>query len=107
MTEQSFQGHRQIPVRHLPQHIGETVLVQGWLYNMRSKGKLHFLEVRDGTGIVQCVVFKGEVADATFEAAGKLTQESSLRVVGVVKADARQRGGVELGVVELQVVQVA
>jgi len=107
MTEQSFHGHRQIPVRHLPQHIGETVLVQGWLYNMRSKGKLHFLEVRDGTGIVQCVVFKGEVADATFEAAGKLTQESSLRVVGVVKADARQRGGVELGVVELQVVQVA
>jgi asparaginyl-tRNA synthetase len=107
MTEQTFHGHRQVPIRRLKEHVGKTVLVQGWLYNMRSKGKLHFLELRDGSGIVQCVVFKGAVADALFEQAGKLTQESSLRVVGEVKADERQRGGVEIGVSDLQVVHVA
>ncbi|MGE3171041.1 MAG: asparagine--tRNA ligase [Planctomycetota bacterium] len=107
MTEQSFQGHRAVPIRRLKDHVGETVLVQGWLYNMRSKGKLHFLQVRDGTGIVQAVVFKGDVDDAMFEAAGKLTQESSLRVVGTVKADERSPGGVELQAQQVHVVHLA
>jgi asparaginyl-tRNA synthetase len=107
MTEQVFRGHRQVLVRRLAEHTGQTVLVQGWLYNMRSKGKLHFLEVRDGTGIVQCVVFKGAVPDAVFDAAGRLTQESSVRVIGEVKVDPRQRGGVEIAVSDLAVVQQA
>jgi asparaginyl-tRNA synthetase len=107
MSEQVFQGHRAVPIRRLPEHIAETVLVQGWLYNMRSKGKLHFLQVRDGSGIVQAVVFKGEVDAAQFEVAGKLTQESSLRVIGTVKADERSPGGVELQVQQVHVVQVA
>ena len=107
MTEQVFQGHRQVPIRHLKQHVGQTVCVQGWLYHMRSKGKLHFLEVRDGSGIVQCVVFKGDVSEALFEQAGRLTQESSLRVLGLCKQDERQRGGVELAVKDLAIVHVA
>ncbi|MCC6670473.1 MAG: asparagine--tRNA ligase [Planctomycetes bacterium] len=98
MSEQIFEGHKAVSIARLPQHVGQEVLVQGWLYNMRSKGKLHFLQVRDGTGIVQGVVAKGELPDADFEVAGTLTQESSLRVVGVVRADARAPGGVELGV---------
>ncbi|MCB9871921.1 MAG: asparagine--tRNA ligase [Planctomycetes bacterium] len=107
MTQQSFGGHRAVTIRHLTAHVGEEVLVQGWLYNMRSKGKLHFLQVRDGTGIVQAVVFRGNVPDEEFEAAGRLTQESSLRVVGTVKADERSPGGVELQVSKLDVVHVA
>jgi asparaginyl-tRNA synthetase len=107
MTEQAFSGHRAVSIRSLKDHLGRTVLVQGWLYNMRSKGKLHFLLLRDGTGIVQCVAFKGDLDEATFEAAGRLTQESSLRVIGEVKADERSPGGVEIGVRGLHVIQVA
>ena len=107
MTEQSFEGHRAISVRRLPEHVGQTVLVQGWLYNMRSKGKLHFLQVRDGTGIVQAVMFKGNVEQEDFEAASKLTQESSLRVIGEVKADERAQSGVELKVQKISVVHTA
>ncbi|MHC4811991.1 MAG: asparagine--tRNA ligase [Planctomycetota bacterium] len=107
MTEQSFEGHKAVPIRHLKDHVGEEVLVQGWLYNMRGKGKLHFLLVRDGSGIVQAVMFKNDISEADFEAASRLTQESSLRVIGTVKEDARSPGGVELLVKSLNVVQVA
>jgi asparaginyl-tRNA synthetase len=107
MTEQVFAGLRAVPIESLLQHIGQQVLVQGWLYHMRSKGKLHFLLVRDGTGIVQAVVFQGDVSQEDFAAAGSLTQESSLRVIGTVKADERSPGGVELGVQRVVVVHRA
>ncbi len=75
MTEQSFEGRQAVSIRNLGAHVGETVLVQGWLYNKRSKGKLHFLQVRDGSGIVQAIVFKGKVSESMFDAAKDLTQE--------------------------------
>ncbi len=107
MTEQSFAGHRAVSIRDLKQHIGEDVLVQGWLYNMRSKGKLHFLLVRDGTGIVQSVMFKGNVDEEVFEKAKEMTQETSLRVIGEVKEDERSPGGVEVSVKQLDVIHIA
>ena len=107
MTEQLFQGHKAVSIRHLKDHIGKEVLVQGWLYNMRSKGKLHFLLVRDGSGIVQAVMFKNDASEEDFEAAGRLTQESSLRVIGTVKEDERSPGGVELAVKSIHLIQVA
>jgi asparaginyl-tRNA synthetase len=107
MTQQIFDGLSATSIRHLPEHVGETVLIQGWLYNMRSKGKLHFLLLRDGTGIVQSVVLKGRVDDAAFEDCRRLTQESSLRVIGLVKADERAPGGVEIEVQKVAIVQVA
>lgn len=107
MTEQSYDGLKATSVRHLPDHVGETVLVQGWLYNMRSKGKLHFLLVRDGTGIVQSVVLRANVDEAMFEDCKRLTQESSLRIIGRVKADERAPGGVELEVEKVAIVHVA
>ena len=55
-------------VRSLSKHVGEEVRLRGWLFNKRSKGKIHFLLLRDGTGVVQAVVFKGDVDEATFEA---------------------------------------
>ncbi len=107
MTEQSFAGRKAVSISRLSEHVGEEVLVQGWLYNMRSKGKLHFLMLRDGSGIVQAIMFKGNVSEDSFAEAKGLTQESSLRVIGSVKADDRAPGGVELDVSELHPVHIA
>jgi asparaginyl-tRNA synthetase len=99
-----------VSIRDLNLHIGETVTVKGWLYARTDKGKLVFMQVRDGTGIAQCVVFKRDVDQAAFEAALHLPQESSLVVTGEVRADARAPGvpgGFEIGVKSLQVVQRA
>ncbi|QQS43155.1 MAG: asparagine--tRNA ligase [Acidobacteriota bacterium] len=94
-------------VEDLSGMIGEDVVLKGWLYNSRSSGKLVFLQLRDGTGIVQCVVFKGNVDDDTFEQAKSLGQESSLIVRGKVKEDARSPIGVEIDVTGVDIVQAA
>src|SRR5947209_16507879 len=96
-----------VRIADLAQHVGQDVRVQGWLYNRRSKGKLHFLLVRDGSGIVQAVMFAGDVEPEAFEQADHLGQESSLKVVGTVRADARAPGGHELSVLALEVIQNA
>ncbi|MFA6108908.1 MAG: asparagine--tRNA ligase [Candidatus Latescibacterota bacterium] len=88
-------------------HEGREVELRGWLYNKRSSGKLHFLQLRDGTGVIQCVVFKGEVPAEEFDACSDLPQESSLVVRGLVRRDERAPIGYELGVTGLQVLQRA
>jgi asparaginyl-tRNA synthetase len=93
-----------IPVETLPQHIGETVCVGGWLTHLRSKGKIAFAVVRDGTGTVQCVAVKNRVDEETFAAVCGLTTETSLIITGEVKEDARSKGGVELGVSGIEIV---
>ena len=97
---------RDAEIRELPKLIGEQVRVSGWLYNARSSGKLRFLVVRDGSGYLQAVVFKAGVEERIWTDAERLTQESSLRVVGRVKEDARAPGGVELQVEDLVIVQL-
>jgi asparaginyl-tRNA synthetase len=91
----------------ISQHEGKVVTLRGWLYNSTAKGKLCFLKVRDGTGIIQCVVFKGDVPDEIFELASRIGQETSLEVTGTVRADKRSPIGFELGVTELVVVSEA
>jgi asparaginyl-tRNA synthetase len=91
-------------INQLKDHLGEEVTIKGWLYNTRSSGKLVFLQLRDGTGIVQGVVFKGN-DEAVFEKAKALGQESSLIVHGTVKEDARSPIGVEVDVKDVEVVQ--
>src|SRR5688572_15697731 len=95
---------KQTYINQLKDHIGEEVTLKGWLYNSRSSGKLVFLQLRDGTGIVQCVVFKGNDEDV-FEKAKSLGQESSIIVTGSVKADERSSLGVELDVKSVEVLQ--
>ena len=91
----------------LADHVGQTVTLQGWLYNSRSSGKLLFLLVRDGTGTCQCVLEKTPELGQVFENAKHLGQESSLEVDGVVRRDERSAGGHELTVTDVRVVQAA
>jgi len=87
-----------VRIKELPQHIGEKVTINGWLYNKRTSGKLQFPIIRDGSGYLQCVVFKKEVSEETWKAADEVSQESSVRITGTVRAEERAPGGVELGV---------
>ncbi len=95
---------KQTYINQLKDHIGKDVTLKGWLYNSRSSGKLVFLQLRDGSGIVQCVVFKGN-DEAVFEKAKAIGQESSLIVHGTVKADERSPIGVEVDVRDVEVLQ--
>jgi asparaginyl-tRNA synthetase len=87
-------------------HVGEEVLVQGWLHNKRSSGKLQFLIVRDGSGFAQAVVAKKVVPPEAWEAAEAMGQESSLTLTGTVKQDQRAPGGYEIDVSGLSAIHV-
>jgi asparaginyl-tRNA synthetase len=94
-------------ISHLRNHVGETVTIKGWLYNIRSSGKLMFPELRDGTGIVQGVVSKKDVSEKVWEEFGKLTQESSLIVTGTVTKHPKLEGVYELQIRDVEIVQIA
>jgi len=94
-------------IERLKNHIGQEVILKGWLYRGRSSGKVLFLIVRDGTGLCQCIVEKGKVPDELFEQLKRLGQESSLTVTGTVRAEGRSVGGCELAVTDAQVVSPA
>ncbi|MCL2778513.1 MAG: asparagine--tRNA ligase [Polyangiaceae bacterium] len=97
-------SHQSVPIAHLSDHVGREVTLRGWLYNKRSSGKLHFLEVRDGSGMVQAVVFKGDVPTELFAAADHIQQETSLEVSGIVKEHGKIKGQYELQVKNLKVI---
>lgn len=86
---------------------GKEVEVRGWLYNKRSSGKLIFLLLRDGAGILQCVLSQGDVSEDLFDACEKLPQESSLVLRGTIRGDERAPGGYEMAVKSGQIVQQA
>jgi asparaginyl-tRNA synthetase len=92
-----------VHVADIARHEGKEVTLHGWLHGRRSSGKLHFLQVRDGTGTIQCVVFKGNVTPELFHEADHLPQETSLSVTGLVKRDERAPIGYELDVRGLRV----
>jgi asparaginyl-tRNA synthetase len=94
-------------LKHIAQHVGSEVEIRGWLFNKRSSGKIQFLIIRDGTEMIQGVVVKSEVSPEVFEAAKRLTQESSLIVRGVVREEPRSLSGFELTVTDLEIVQLA
>jgi asparaginyl-tRNA synthetase len=83
---------------------GQEVKIEGWLYNARSSGKIRFLLIRDGTGIVQCVASIADVGEKTFALIDTLTQETSLRITGIVHKDDRAPGGYEIQLRTLQIV---
>ncbi|HEU4874234.1 MAG TPA: asparagine--tRNA ligase [Pyrinomonadaceae bacterium] len=92
-------------INQLSKHEGAEVVLKGWLYNMRSSGKILFPQLRDGTGIVQCVVLKNAISPELFEQLKGLGQESALVVKGTVRADSRAPGGYEIDVSNAEVLQ--
>jgi asparaginyl-tRNA synthetase len=94
-------------IKDLKKHVGTSVELRGWVYSKRSSGKIRFLNMRDGSGIVQVVVVKGSVPDETFDLFDKLTQESSIILTGKVREDKRSKIGVELDAETLKVLQIA
>ena len=99
-----------ISVSKISNYVGQEVTVKGWVYNRTDKGKLVFLLVRDGSGFVQCVAFKGDLEPEVFDRVSRLPQESSVIITGTVREDKRAPGlpgGYELGVKQIEVVQEA
>ncbi|CAN5727382.1 asparagine--tRNA ligase [soil metagenome] len=94
-------------IEEIAQFEGRAVTLRGWLHNRRSSGKIHFLQVRDGSGFIQCVMSKQAVGEEMFTRADHLAQESALIVHGVVRADARAPGGYEIDVTAIEVVSEA
>ncbi len=99
-----------IQIRKIAGYVGQEVTIQGWLYAKTGKGKLQFLQIRDGSGLVQGVMFKPNLPLEVFEAGKRLSRESSIIVTGTVKAEPRAKGipqGYELDVTDLQIAQIA
>src|SRR6202140_5591368 len=94
-----------ITIADAGRHVGESVEIAGWLYNLRGSGKICFPQMRDGTGILQCVAVKSALPEATGEALKDLTQESSFTVRGKIRAEARAPGGYELDVESAHILQ--
>src|SRR4030095_827064 len=92
-------------IAEIGKHEGESVTLRGWLYNLRESGKLLFPIFRDGTGFIQGVLHVKSVSPEVFESVKKLTQESSVVVTGTVRADKRAKGGYELDVQDVQIVE--
>jgi asparaginyl-tRNA synthetase len=91
-------------IEDLKNHVGTSVEIKGWVYQARSSGKVKFLEVRDGTGILPCVFFKGECEDQALEIFDQATQESSVKVTGIVRKHPKLENVFELGAKSLQIV---
>jgi len=94
-------------IRDLGRHVGDVVTVRGWVETTRSHGKVAFVVVRDGTGIVQGVVLQKQVPPSVWENFERLTQETSVKVTGAVREEARAPGGYELTVDDIEIVQIA
>lgn len=94
-------------IKNLSRHVGEKVMIQGWLYNKRSSGKIKFLIIRDGTGIVQAVMAKQEASEELFAMVDSITQESAIQVWGIVREEPRSKSGFELTLTDVKVLSMS
>ena len=92
-----------VRIQDIARHESQQVTVHGWLYNRRSSGKIHFLQIRDGSGFIQAVMSKAAVGEEVFKQADHLSQETSLSVTGTVRADSRAPSGFEIDVSSIEV----
>lgn len=94
-------------IEQLPTLDGQTVTLHGWVQDKTGKGKLTFIRLRDGSGMVQCVVFAPNVEEGVVVNAKSLTQESSVAITGTVRLEPRAPGGVEVDVVDIKIYQLS
>jgi asparaginyl-tRNA synthetase len=92
-----------ISIRRLRGHVGETVTLRGWVVGKRSSGKIHFVQFRDGSGVVQAVASRADVDERAWAELERATQESTVTLTGVVRADKRSPSGVEIGLSDFRV----
>lgn len=98
---------QKIQINELAKYVDQTITLKGWLYNKRSSGKVKFIILRDGSGLLQCVVFKGNVTPEVFDTADKIGQESSIEITGKIKVEPRAPGGFEMDAMDLKVISEA
>ncbi|MBO0797737.1 MAG: asparagine--tRNA ligase, partial [Blastocatellia bacterium] len=94
-------------ISDIGRRLGQEVTIKGWLYHKRSSGKLGFLEIRDGSGIIQGVLSKKDVSEACWNESERVTQESAIIVLGVAREHPKRPGVYELDIKDLQIVQLA
>jgi asparaginyl-tRNA synthetase len=94
-------------ISEISKYEGQDVTLKGWLYNKRSSGKIKFIILRDGTGLIQAVAVKGEIEDKYFDLIEELTQESSLEITGTIREDKRSPWGYEMTLKSLEVIHIA
>lgn len=97
----------QLTIDSVENRVGETVTLCGWVTHKRSSGRIRFLVLRDGTGVIQATLIRGETSDQSFNLYSDLSQESSLAVTGIIQRDARATGGYEILVSNIEVFQLA
>src|SRR5436190_12724312 len=93
-------------IADIARYDGRTVTLAGWVTHKTEKGRLVFIRLRDGSGTIQCVVFKKNVSEEVFATAQRLALESSCRITGTVRADERAPGGYEIDVSGIEIVQI-
>lgn len=93
-----------IYISDLKNHVGQTIELKGWAYQTRSSGKVKFLELRDGTGIISCVFFPADCGPETFANFDQITQECSLRITGTIRQHPKQANVFEMGVKEFEII---
>jgi asparaginyl-tRNA synthetase len=91
-------------IAELRERTGQTATVRGWVTHVRSSGKVAFVVLRDGTGIMQAVLVKNQLPPEAWERFSQLTQETSVELTGEVRSDARAPGGMEMGVTDLHII---
>jgi len=94
-------------VERIGSYENRKITLKGWVYNKRSSGKIRFVLLRDGTGIIQCVFLNGQVSEDAFELADSVTQESSVEISGTVRKDERAPGGYELTAIDMKLIALA
>ena len=99
----SFTLKMRVDIAHLKNHVGQQVELRGWVYNTRSSGKIKFLLLRDGSGLAQCVYFKGECEPESFDLFSELTQECCVALKGTVREEKRSPGGYEISGMSLKI----
>ena len=94
-------------IKDLPKRVGEEVVLSGWVMNARSSGKIAFLQVRDGSGVVQAVASKAELSELAWQSVQQISQETSIRLKGTVSEDPRSPSGVEIHLSDLAVLHLS
>ena len=93
-------------INELGNYKDKEIALHGWVYSLRSSGKIRFLLLRDGTGICQCVFLAANCGQANFDKFQELTQESTIKVTGIVKEDKRSPGDFELSITKLDILSI-